>query len=798
MLTKNLTPFLFGVKVTSRKPPQREMTMVVRGTFTLAHGAPMQAVEGLDQGFLTGDVFRDDDDERLGECLYPNDFADYKLNAEVLLLGTCHAPGQRQVVECPVRFAVGSWSKILRVVGPRVWSDNLSGAVMSEPLPFTRMPLDHAHAYGGPTFAWNPSGKGHDGRELPNVEHPAQPIRSRNDRPEPAGFGPLNPLWPQRASKMGKEYGKSYQEKRAPFYAEDFDWTYFSAAPLDQQLKGYLRGDEELSVHNVHPHAPVIVARLPGLRVRAFVNDVVGAFREVALSLDTLTVDADKGVVYLTWRGLDKVREDDLTDVKTVLIASEPLADHPLPEAHYRQILDAFEKDPTGLLASMPPDFIAAAAGAGQAGQAPPPGVDPLTATIEQKFGKTLTAEQSPLGQAADVLKRPEVASRLDMKAALAKAANDDANRAPAFLSLKPGSLGNLGLRDTMRGVMAKVAELKKAAAASNREVKNIAELEALPHDPRLKQLDPSYTPPGPISTDEPGPYRNLSEQDLSGRDLSGLDLRGATMEGTNLTGAKLRGTKLTGAILRNAVLYKADLTDAYLTDADLTLANCGAVHAIGASFRGATLEQAFFQGANLTFATLTEVKGEYVAFGGADLTEVKAHRARLDHSDFSEASLQQADFSSASLALCLFTACRAARVNLSGALLNGANFAGADLRGGRFNQARGDRSFWTKALLDGADFGHAVLLAAHFTECSAVSARFYGANLRECRFYRATLERAEIVRANLFSADLCKAKLDGARFTGSSLYDAKFLQASGAGCDFTDANLKRSTLERS
>ena len=55
MLTKNLTPFFFGTRLTSRKPPAPEMTMVVRGTFRIEDDA-LVPIEGIDQGFMSGDV----------------------------------------------------------------------------------------------------------------------------------------------------------------------------------------------------------------------------------------------------------------------------------------------------------------------------------------------------------------------------------------------------------------------------------------------------------------------------------------------------------------------------------------------------------------------------------------------------------------------------------------------------------------------------------------------------------------------------------------------------------------------
>src|SRR5262249_10610796 len=143
-------------------------------------------------------------------------------------------------------------------------------------------------------------------------------------------------------------------EKRAPYYAEDFDWTYFHAAPPDQQIKGYLRGDEEIVFQGLHPEAPSFGARLPGLRVRAFVKDARGRFREAAMSLDTLFADLDAGALFLTWRGIDAVAEDDLSDVAVVHVAAEPLASERVPVDRYRAEVEAFEADPLGFRAVLP------------------------------------------------------------------------------------------------------------------------------------------------------------------------------------------------------------------------------------------------------------------------------------------------------------------------------------------------------------------------------------------------------------------------------------------------------------
>src|SRR5688500_7726825 len=118
MHVRNQTAFVHGLFVTSRHPRAPEAVVVVRANFVLKPGQPIQVPEGIPalvQGTLTADVHADGDVDRTGECLYPSDFADFKLGTDILLRGTCYAPGGVPIPECPVKHAVGAWSKAIRV-----------------------------------------------------------------------------------------------------------------------------------------------------------------------------------------------------------------------------------------------------------------------------------------------------------------------------------------------------------------------------------------------------------------------------------------------------------------------------------------------------------------------------------------------------------------------------------------------------------------------------------------------------------------------------------------------------------
>ena len=137
--------------------------------------------------------------ERTGACLYPSDFADFKLRAGRAarrVLPRSRGSGHR---ECPVRLAVGAWSKSVVVVGRRVWTESILGSPISEPLPFVTMPLGYETSSVARSMQ-NPVGKGLDTPELPNVEYAGSRMHHKSDRPEPASFGPSTRPGPRAAA----------------------------------------------------------------------------------------------------------------------------------------------------------------------------------------------------------------------------------------------------------------------------------------------------------------------------------------------------------------------------------------------------------------------------------------------------------------------------------------------------------------------------------------------------------------------------------------------------------------------
>ena len=90
------------------------------------------------------------------------------------------------------------------------------------------------------------------GQALPNVEYPDDLIKSWDNRPRPAGFGPVVGDWSPRLELAGT-YDEKWQNERHPLLPVDFDERHFQCAPADQQSAGYLRGGETVELVNLTP-----------------------------------------------------------------------------------------------------------------------------------------------------------------------------------------------------------------------------------------------------------------------------------------------------------------------------------------------------------------------------------------------------------------------------------------------------------------------------------------------------------------------------------------------------------------
>lgn len=762
-----------GWTINSFRPKERSACFVLKSTFRLEHGNVAALAE--EQEPLGGDLHVDDDAAK--SLLYPSDFVPYKPRADVLVLATAHAPGKQPLTRLSVRIRVGALDKSLTVLGPRVWERGTwGGSTPGAPKPFASAPITYENALGGPKSPKNPVGRGFGTDAPPLVEDPRRPVTGTNDAGDPAGFAPVAVGWQPRAGLAGK-YDQRWQKERWPWFPEDFDYGYFNAAPSDQQVEGYLRGDEELVFDNLHPEHVVFRTRLPGRRVRCFLEerDARGqnAFREVALNLDTLWIDLNAGKMALTWRGHVPVRTIKLREVQQVLAWWEPLADPRRPASHCAAFVAEHERAEDAPFAMPEAEAQADAEASAESERA----------TAE--FDKAIAASELELA---------EFEAAADKEAAAHEAALIASGLDPAVLQPKPQPEG------AAEALLAAIAALRPGNPEKAAELEaDLVEIQAL--DAESAELNREFDADSPPElTRDDVIARAAHRESLAGRDLDALDLSGVNLSGLDLThvslhaailrDANLHRANLTGADLGQADLSGADLSNAILDGADLSGAKLGGAKLANLSVNGTDLSGLVLVGADLLGAA-----GEGANFSRADLTGANLAGARLPKADFAEAKLERADFRVAELFRADLDGVKAAGAVFEGADLVSASANGADLTGANFMSAKAPQAVFDGAMLDRANFSRSKLSRAQFSEASARDAVFDRADLSAAAFDGAALAGATLTNANLIRANFDQADMSGADLRGSNLYEAGFWETMLDKADFRKANLKGTTL---
>ena len=272
-----------------------------------------------------------------------------KSGGEFLVSGQCVAAGNRPVTGQAVTVRVGDVRKSLYVFGNRYWIPEGNGYRISDPTPFTLMPMLPSCSFGGEGHPLNPAGKGVaplsvDGRSLhplPNLEYPDRMITARSDSPPPASLLPLPVNHPHRMRHAGT-YDEFWLKHRWPWYPDDLDSRFFSCAPEDQWRNGFFTGTEAIEVTGMNPDHPKLSTTLPRYRMRLFVTKREGEpqeerFMELETRIDTvwLLPGVCRGIVI--YRGLVDTADDEMSDIVTVFAAPEPLESQPLTLEHYRE-----------------------------------------------------------------------------------------------------------------------------------------------------------------------------------------------------------------------------------------------------------------------------------------------------------------------------------------------------------------------------------------------------------------------------------------------------------------------------
>ena len=751
-----------------------------------------------------------------------------KLTPEFLVHGHAYPSAERPNA-CAVRVKLAGKEKTALVFGDRYWD----GTRPSEPKAFEKMALSWERAYGGADFAANPMGKGRtavDGLVLmPNLEMPRNRILKPDQSVDPAGFGLLDVMHPQRAKYRGT-YDGSYLKEHSPGYPPDMDWRYFNLAPEDQWLDKPLRGDEAFLLENLHPTQPRIDGHLPGLRARVFATySVAGGgtkLKEVPLRLTTVWFFPHAERCILLFHGLAEVGTDDGSDIAGLMGAVERLGE-PKPDEHYTTVMTQRADPKMGAIHSLrDSDLLPAGLSAADPDfeEAKKPfAMDGLQADAQYRRAQIdveLAREQvRATGQDPDAMgiKMPEreIVPTGDELAAYVEKQMKEANRqqwqavddvvTQLEKALKFADENKLDLAQLQyRGPPVYRAETHL------QELRDFGKLDAQNEQPvyqklvqkdsaeRLGYLQSAHKqlPAHPMSADAAATLRAELAQalsrgmryfaglDFTGADFSGLDLREANFAGAWMENVDFTKSNLSGADFSYAVLAHANLADVVAVGSKFTGANLGRATLKGgifdkAEFNGATLMHCSFGETQLCHANITGAMLIDTTWGKADWAGVIATGQTFYKLDLRGTVLARAELSG-----CNFIECDLSGVDLRAANLGRATFVTCKLDGALLQWAKAQGAVMAKeCTLIGADLGE-----AHFGGCN-----FGGADMTGVRLVKTTLDGANLSDAKINDSDWRLASVKGAL-----LRKTLMRRASLAGVNFENAVLQHADLRGS
>jgi uncharacterized protein YjbI with pentapeptide repeats len=722
-----------------------------------------------------------------------------KANAELLVQGSCFAPEGSEVNASRVTVSLGSISKELYVFGERHW---IGGMGVSEPVPFTEMPISYANAFGGKDHAPNPPGKGVSEVEgetgpiipLPNIEYADQLIGSPNDKPRPASLNRIDMMCDQRMQNAGT-YDQNYIETRMPGFPDDFNYDYFNDAAKDQQTEGFFKGDEQYEIRNMHPQHAVIKGQIPGIYGRAFVNHQVNGelvFKEIPTQLDTVWLFPDAELGVMIHRGALEVKEDDAADIKQILIANENTLDTPRSLEHYKNELQ-LRSDPTEsykyIMYTAPlipegmtcgfkvlqekADFpleLLAKTNADNFTEAKKLEADEL---VQQQFDKmkAMTGEGSPDRQKIDEIVKqladakanppeltPEMQKIKELTDKICPMMKDDP-KTPDLTKL------NLKAMDELKDYMEKV-EADKQAEAKKILLEQIEKLKKLQPEgessPQVMQLEAVLVarelPPILPRIDVEAILLQLKEQnDAMQKELLVMQSMGMPQEQL----AKIKQAVDTEKIEKWTLEGLDKANDAYRMGAHYIEQARSPHEGQEADIKAAMLS-AFKTGGKTA-------QGDYafVDLSDQDLTGIDLSGAYLEYANLTNTNLSNANLSKAIFTHAIFNGTNLTNANLIDANLGAINFEGAVFR---------------DADLTGATLGKSNIANTQFERCKMAE--------KMDTFLNTTFKNARFIESDLRKTVFIDADISGSNFSGSNLTESNFVNPIMKSVDFSGANL--------
>lgn len=225
---------------------------------------------------------------------------------DILVFGSARAPKSLPVksTSVEVKFNKKTINRIA-VFGDRVWEKSILGMDISNPKPFTEMPLTLENTFGGHAewdglkipYANNPYGKGYNyskddcmGKPLPNIENPEKLIRKWSDQPDPVGVACL----PQLSELHIRDNVTFDKEGKMTKFDSKFYNTAFPAMIVDKV-------QENDTIEIIGMSDNIFQFKIPpqSLTMKVSMNE---RFREWQMYIEQVGLIIDKNKVFITYR----------------------------------------------------------------------------------------------------------------------------------------------------------------------------------------------------------------------------------------------------------------------------------------------------------------------------------------------------------------------------------------------------------------------------------------------------------------------------------------------------------------
>lgn len=108
--------------------------------------------------------------------------------------------------------------------------------------------------------------------------------------------------WWQSRLQYAGTYDDAWRDNRYPFLPDDFDERFYNSAHPELICPGHLSGNECIVLEGFLPDADRVVTGLPGYQPIFVLTDQQGRPHTQVPLADTLTINLDERLIYLTWR----------------------------------------------------------------------------------------------------------------------------------------------------------------------------------------------------------------------------------------------------------------------------------------------------------------------------------------------------------------------------------------------------------------------------------------------------------------------------------------------------------------